>query len=106
MTMNKLLTSLLLAAPLAAGTAYYLHGSSATAAAGPAITTRPTTLVAPGRGEPVRDPVKLAFEAQGRIVAIEVDEGNAVKAGQVLARLDDRIPAARVSPRQGDIPQA
>ncbi len=104
--MNKLLKSLLVAAPLAAGTAFWFGNHTSTALAQPAITARPTTLVAPGRVEPVRDPVKLAFEAQGRIVAIEVDEGNAVKAGQVIARLDDRLPAARVAAAQAQLAQA
>ncbi len=104
--MNKLLKSLLVAAPLAAGTAFWFGHHTSSAEAQPAITTRPSTLVAPGRVEPVRDPVRLAFEAQGRIVAIDVDEGNAVKAGQVLARLDDRLPAARVAAARAQLAQA
>lgn len=104
--MNRLLKSLLVAAPLAAGTAFWFGHNTSAAEAQPAITTRPATLVAPGRIEPVRDPVKLAFEAQGRIVAIDVDEGNAVKAGQVIARLDDRLPAARVAAAQAQLAQA
>lgn len=104
--MNKLLKSLLVAAPLVAGTAFWFGHHTSSAEAQPAITTRPATLVAPGRIEPVRDPVKLAFEAQGRIVAIEVDEGNAVKVGQVIARLDDRLPAARVAAAQAQLAQA
>ena len=104
--MKKLIKSLLVAAPLAAGGIYYFHSSSTPAAAGPAITARPATLVAPGRVEPQRDPVKLAFETAGRIIAIDVDEGNAVKAGQVLARLDDRLPKARVSAAEAQLAAA
>ncbi len=104
--MNKLLKSLLLAAPLAAGTAYWFGHQTQDALAQPAVTARPSLLVAPGRVEPVRDPVKLSFEAQGRIVAIDVDEGNAVKAGQVLARLDDRLPTARVAAAEAQLAQA
>ena len=94
--MNKLLKSFLVAAPLVAGTAYWFGHQTTPALAQPVLNARPLTLVAPGRVEPVRDPVKLAFEAQGRIVAIDVDEGNAVKAGQVIARLDDQIGRAHV----------
>ncbi len=104
--MNKLLKSLLLAALLAAGTAYWFGRQTPDASAQPAITVRPSTLIAPGRVEPVRDPVRLSFEAQGRIVAIEVDEGNAVKAGQVIARLDDRLPVARVTAAEAQLAQA
>ena len=101
--MSKLRTSLLLAVPLAAaGYLYFGHSTQPASAAQPAI-TRPAVLVAPGRVEPVRDAVALAFEAPGRIVAIEVDEGQAVRAGDVLARLDDRLPRARVAAAQAAV---
>jgi HlyD family secretion protein len=96
MVMNKLLKSVLVVLPLAAGGALWFGRSTSTASAEPQAIVRPQTLVAPGRVEPIRDPVKLAFEAQGRIVAIDVDEGSVVTAGQVLARLDDRLAQARV----------
>jgi multidrug resistance efflux pump len=97
---------LLLALPLAGGV-YLWSGSRTTAAsADPVIAARPAVLVAPGRVEPVRDPVKLAFEAQGRIAEILVDEGDAVKQGQVLARLDDRLARARVAAAQAQLAQA
>jgi HlyD family secretion protein len=54
-------------------------------------------IVAPGRVEPFRDPVALAFETNGRIVSIDVDEGDVVKAGQIVAHLDDRLAAAHVA---------
>ena len=67
---------------------------------------RPSALVAPGHVEPVHDPVKLAFEAPGRIAEILVDEGDAVRAGQVLARLDDRLAKARVAASEAGLAQA
>jgi multidrug resistance efflux pump len=95
--MSKLRTALLVSLPLAAaGWFWFGHSTQSASAAQPAI-TRPATLVAPGRVEPVRDAVALAFEAGGRIVAIDVDEGEAVKAGQIIARLDDRLARARVA---------
>jgi multidrug resistance efflux pump len=94
--MNKLLKSALVILPLAAGGALWFGRSTSTASAEPQAIVRPQTLVAPGRVEPIRDAVALAFEAPGRIVAIEVDEGSVVSAGQVLARLDDRLAKARV----------
>lgn len=103
--MNKL-RYLLLALPLAGG-AYLWSGSrTPDAAAQTALVTRPAVLVAPGRVEPVRDPVKLAFEAQGRIAEILVDEGASVAQGQVLARLDDRLPRARVAAAEAQLAQA
>lgn len=95
--MSKLRTALLLTLPLAAaGWLWFGHSTTPASAAQP-VMTRPAVLVAPGRVEPVRDAVALAFETPGRIVAIDVDEGDAVRAGQVLARLDDRLANARVA---------
>jgi multidrug resistance efflux pump len=97
---------LLLALPLAGG-AYLWSGSRTNdAAAETPVVTRPAVLVAPGRVEPVREPVKLAFEAQGRIAEILVDEGDAVTAGQVLARLDDRLARAHADAAGAQLAQA
>ena len=101
---------LLLTLPLA-GAAYLWLGratpadATTNAAALPAI-TRPDSLIAPGHVEPVHDPVKLAFEAQGRIAEIRVDEGDRVRAGQVLARLDDRLAKAQVAAAEATLAQA
>lgn len=95
--MSKLRKALLVVLPLAAAGGLYFGRSTQPASAAQPVVTRPAVLVAPGRVEPVRDPVALAFETTGRIVAIEVDEGDAVRAGQVLARLDDRLAKARVA---------
>lgn len=105
---------LLLALPLAGGGLIYAAtgpaagGTPATEAtplrAG--LTQAAPTLIAPGRIEPDRDPVKLAFEAQGRIVEIRVDEGDTVVAGQVLARLDDRMARARLAAAEAGLAQA
>jgi len=70
------------------------------------VATRPREIIAPGRVEPLRDPVKLAFEAQGRIAEISVDEGDTVRAGQVVARLDDRLARARVAAAEAGLAQA
>jgi HlyD family secretion protein len=90
--------------PVAAAAAWLLAGSSKHAAAAPPVLE--STLVAPARVEPLRDPVQLAFETPGRIAAIDVDEGDAVKAGQVLAHLDDRLAKARVAGATAALAQA
>jgi len=104
--MHKLIKSALLVAPLAVGGAFWFGRETPNAAAQPQAIVRPQTLVAPGRVEPIHDAVKLAFEAPGRIVAIEVDEGSVVTAGQVLARLDDRLAKARVDAATAQLAQA
>jgi HlyD family secretion protein len=71
-----LVVVLLLAAAAGAGAWFYLHRRH-----------RPSdTLVLQGNVD-VRE-VSLAFEVPGRIDSLAVDEGDAVKAGQVLAALD------------------
>ncbi len=96
---------LLLAAPLA-GAAWLWLGSDSPAGLADDALVRPRFLIAPGRVEPLRDVVHLAFEAQGRISEILVDEGEQVRAGQVLARLDDRLARARVAAAAAMLAQA
>jgi multidrug resistance efflux pump len=96
--MSLLRKVLFVSLPLAAaGALWFGHQTQSASAADRQTIVRPAVLVAPGRVETVRDPVALAFETGGRIVSIDVDEGQAVKAGQVVARLDDRMAAARVA---------
>jgi multidrug resistance efflux pump len=102
--MTKLRTLALLLPLAVAGWLWLGHG--APAASAPPAVARPGMLVAPGRVEPVHDPVALAFEAQGRIAEIRVDEGDPVHAGQVLARLDDRLARARVAAAEAGLAQA
>ena len=63
-------------------------------------------VVAPGRVEPLHEPVQLAFEAQGRIAELLVDEGDTVRQGQLLARLDDRLARARVAMAEAAVAEA
>jgi multidrug resistance efflux pump len=95
--MFKLRNSLLIALPLTVGGMLWSSHSRETASAAQQQSPRHSAIVAPARVEPVRAAVALAFETGGRIVSIEVDEGQAVTAGQVIARLDDRLAKARVA---------
>lgn len=78
------------------------------AAEGPnAETSRaPRSLVVPGVVEPASDPVSLSFEQSGRVVELLVDEGDSVLAGQLVARLDDRIARARVRQAEAHVASA
>ncbi len=96
--------ALLSALPIAAA-GFLAFGRATTAAPAPER-VRTATLVAPGHVEPMRDPVKLGFEIPGRIVAIDVEEGQHVVANQILARLDDRLAKARVAAGTAAVAQA
>jgi multidrug efflux pump subunit AcrA (membrane-fusion protein) len=104
--MNTKVKSGIAASLTLAAAGWLWFGHSTQPASARAETAAPQILVAPGRVEPARDPVALAFEAPGRIAAIEVDENDVVHAGQVLARLDDRLAKARVAAAEANLAQA
>jgi len=86
---------------------FLLLAACTTSAAAPtAERARPSTLLAPGTVEPHRDPVKLGFEIAGRIVEIDVEEGDRVVANQPIAHLDDRLAKARVASAQAAVDSA
>lgn len=88
--------ALVLALPVAVAAGWLAIGHKPVASANTDL-GKTSIIVAPGRVEPFRDPVALAFETNGRIIAIDVDEGDAVKTGQIVAHLDDRLAKARVA---------
>jgi len=53
-------------------------------------------VVAPGRVEPVSEEVGIGTEVDGKLAAVRVEEGQAVRRGQVLATLVNGDYAARV----------
>jgi HlyD family secretion protein len=76
-------------------------------AAGPVPATAPAAeLVAPGLVAGASEVLALGFEASGRLVEVLVDEGDRVAAGQLLARLDDRLARARVASAEAALAMA
>jgi pyruvate/2-oxoglutarate dehydrogenase complex dihydrolipoamide acyltransferase (E2) component len=67
--------------------------SPADVAASPATAA---VIAGPGRVEPVSEEVDIAAEVSGRLIEVLVDEGDAVTAGAVIARLESRDYRARV----------
>jgi multidrug resistance efflux pump len=77
--------------------AWMLTASSrASSATSPKPPGAPPNILAPGLVEAAGERVELAFETSGRVVEVRVCEGEHVVAGQLLARLDDRLARARV----------
>src|SRR5262245_19264073 len=54
---------------------------------------------------PVQE-AELAFEASGRITSLEVQEGDEVNEGDILARLDDATQQAALSQAQAALTEA
>ena len=77
--MKRIVILILLVAAVGTGYLYYRHTRMAAAPA--------STLLLSGNVEAHESVV--AFRTQGRIIALPVEEGSAVKAGELLARLDD-----------------
>jgi HlyD family secretion protein len=94
--------------------ALLVSGTSACAFVGatPAPDPTPTPAVQPAQvvvAEGIVVPVEytdLSFQVGGRVVAIEVEEGETVAAGQLLAQLDDSIYQAGVEEAEAGLAQA
>jgi ABC exporter DevB family membrane fusion protein len=56
-----------------------------------------TRVVGSGRVEPISEEVEVGVEVPGRITALLVDEGDRVRAGQILATLENRDYRAQVA---------
>jgi HlyD family secretion protein len=91
-----------------------VSGTSACASGGapPAFDPTPTPAVEPAQvvvAEGIVVPVQytdLSFQVGGRVIAIEVEEGEAVTAGQLLAQLDDSIYQDGVEEAEAGLSQA
>ena len=57
----------------------------------------PARVVGPGRIEPVSEEINIGVEVGGRVTRIEVEEGDTVRAGQILAALESRDYRAAVA---------
>jgi multidrug efflux pump subunit AcrA (membrane-fusion protein) len=99
------------AAVLVAGTAYVLWPRGAAPAAAPAAAAvlpavkAPDRVMADARVEPVRS-VTLTFLGSGTAAEVLAAEGQAVKAGQVLARLGDLQQRAAVAQAEAQVARA
>jgi HlyD family secretion protein len=81
------------------------HEHPANAAAlSPAI-TRAGLIAAPGRVEAVSEEIRVSSELSGRLRSVSVEEGDRVRKGQVLARIENDDYVARVSAAEASLAQ-
>ncbi len=71
------------------------HSASA-AQSGPAAPPAPKLVAGPGRVEPVSEDIKLGSELSGKLKSVEVEEGDSIRRGQVLAILENNDYRAQV----------
>ena len=75
---------------------------NATAAAAPAIHS-PALIAGPGRVEPYSEDIKIGSELSGRLKSIFVEEGDAIRRGQVLAELENADYRAQVDSARASV---
>jgi HlyD family secretion protein len=79
------------------------RGGHASASASPAASREPSAtsvpdiVAAPGRVEPVSEEIEVGIELSGRLREVLVEEGDRVRRGQVLARLESADFVARLA---------
>ena len=80
--------------------------SRAVSAAGPSARAAVSTVIAaPGRVEAVSEEVRVSSELSGRLKRVNVEEGDRVQRGQVLAELENDDYRARVAEAEADVSQ-
>jgi HlyD family secretion protein len=100
---------------LAAGAAVILLGATgivlrgrselATAASAGSKSVNDGLIAAPGRVEAISEEVRVSSELSGRLKSVNVEEGDRVKRGQILAELENADYRARVASAEAELAQ-
>jgi HlyD family secretion protein len=79
--------------------------SHQTSAAASALATSqgPTLIAGPGRVEPASEDIKIGSELSGRLRSVKVEEGDAIRRGQVLAELENADYRAQVESARASV---
>lgn len=95
----------LLALSVAVVTVVFARGQASAPAQPAAVADAPlaSSVAAPGLVEAVSGVRNLAFDVGGKIKAVFVEEGQAVKAGKVLAQLENADVAARLESARAEL---
>jgi ABC exporter DevB family membrane fusion protein len=76
--------------------------SAGAASAAPANNT-PLMIAGPGRVEPSSEDIKIGSELSGRLKVVNVEEGDAIRRGQVLAELENADYRAQVESARANV---
>jgi len=79
------------------------HAVSAAEPKAPAVASG--LIAAPGRVEAVSEEVRVSSQLSGRLKSVNVEEGDRVQRGQVLAEIENADYVARVSAAEADLAQ-
>jgi len=79
------------------------HESSSAAARAEAATQAPLPIAGPGRVEPYSEDIKIGSELSGRLKSVNVEEGDAIRRGQVLAELENADYRAQVESSRANV---
>ena len=76
---------------------------SAAAAATASANRGPLMIAGPGRVEPYSEDIKIGSELSGRLKSVKVEEGDAIRRGQVLAELENADYRAQVESARANV---
>jgi HlyD family secretion protein len=74
-----------------------------TAASAPSSHSSPRMIAGPGRVEPSSEDIKIGSELSGRLKVVNVEEGDAIRRGQVLAELENADYRAQVESARANV---
>ncbi len=90
-------------------TVQFLHSRESSVKAAPALANsaqpRDGLIAAPGRVEAVSEEIRVSSELSGRLKSVNVEEGDRVRKGQVLAQIENEDYLARVSSAEATLAQ-
>ena len=87
----------------ATGIALRSHGETVSASNANLRTANEGLIAAPGRVEAITEEVRVSSELSGRLKSVNVEEGDRVKRGQVLAELENADYRARVAGAEAEL---
>jgi HlyD family secretion protein len=79
------------------------RGHESTAASAPSSHSSPRMVAGPGRVEPSSEDIKIGSELSGRLKVVNVEEGDAIQRGQVLAELENADYRAQVESARANV---